>query len=416
MLPFWLSCPSSYPRFFLCVATLTAAALLGHFILTVTSPAQEMRTGSRQLLDLSAESSFANGYRDTDTFRLCLKENENAVSGSSLTADLCSSGKRVHIAIGIDNTGLEPIPTLLNSVDANHRNTPLAGCLDVHLVTMDVSSTHPIFVALREEALAARRWPALRLHLLNFTYLQVANDVAKMPAIRPYRIGAALHRNVNGGGAPITRAASLRIWLPHLLPKSVGRVLYLDYDVIVDASLEGIFELPMRQDEGIAARSFPAEKGGGRAVVRGWLENAGVGDKFVYTGADRAFNSGVLLMNLVVLRCMNFSSTLGRWNELWGINDQTALNLFFNGSYHELDRRYNTFIDSEDTEHVSPSFEPAIIHYKGAIKPWSRPDSWEAFITSHTRRHSYASLWPPCLFTSYGARRRRDTHRSQRCG
>ncbi|CEL97143.1 unnamed protein product [Vitrella brassicaformis CCMP3155] len=315
--------------------------------------------------------------------------------GRTATDQACGD-RRAHIALGVDDAGLQPIPTLLNSLHVNHRDTAVTGCVDVHLVTMDVPSHHPTIIVLEDEAVSRRRWPSLQLHLINFTQLEGA-----FLTFRSNRVGAAMRRNdVSTGEAPITSATNIRILLPALLPLSVAKVLYLDYDVIVNGSLEPLFVMPLGPDEAIAAKPRHVESTEGS--VDKWLETGGLKDKIMWKGGSKTFNPGVLLMSLPALRCSNASSTIGGWNRQWGFDDQTALNFFFNGSFRELPMEYNVFVGSEDLEAINgklkddPSWRPVILHYKGGVKPWSGPNSWTNFVKSRTRRHKYAWLRRAC--------------------
>ncbi|CEM02046.1 unnamed protein product [Vitrella brassicaformis CCMP3155] len=360
--------------------------LVAFFLLAQLMPPFRLPTRGRQPLELSSQSLWATGFPDTDAFRDCMTRAQG-----SATSDRPCGDRKAHIALGVDGAGLQPIPTLLNSIHVNHRNTTLAGCLDIHLVTMDVSAHHPTIVALEDEAASRRRWPSLQLHLINFT--QFADT---FPALRSYRVGSAVRRNsYNSNEARITRAANLRILLPDILPLSIAQVLYLDYDVIVNGSLEGLFAVPLRPDEAVA----------GRPLTNPYplLLSVGAHDKVWWNGGRRAFNSGVLLMNLPAIRCSNASSTIRGWNSQWGLDDQLSLNLFFNGSFRELPAEYNVFVDgglrAMDTNAANSSWQPVVLHYNGGVKPWMGHDSWAKFLKSHTERHSFAWLWVGCWRT-----------------
>jgi lipopolysaccharide biosynthesis glycosyltransferase len=191
-----------------------------------------------------------------------------------------------------------------------------------------------------------------------------------------------------------TAAMWYRILLPELLP-SVATVLYLDVDTLVLDSLVPLSETDL-SDSYLAAVSnvFQANH-----IHR--PKNLGMPPSQVY------FNSGVLLMNLDLMRRDAATAQLrecarSRGDDLeWP--DQDALNLVLGARRLPLHPRWNRMnsLDFPSSAEVYGSAavreareRPAIRHFEGPAlnKPWhylSAPEDSE-----HYRRHRSRTPWP----------------------
>lgn len=166
----------------------------------------------------------------------------------------------------------------------------------------------------------------------------------------------------------------LRFLLPELLP-DVDRVLYLDADTLIVASLEPLFSLPLGEAP-IGAVANVVDRGMWQHV-----RALGIDDPTQF------FNSGVLLMDLAAMRAEESAGTLlqvavERGHELrWP--DQDALNIVFAGRWHPLHPRWNAQNSlwewRPQAEHVfgaaavqEATTQPAIVHFEGPLlcKPW----------------------------------------------
>jgi lipopolysaccharide biosynthesis glycosyltransferase len=164
-----------------------------------------------------------------------------------------------------------------------------------------------------------------------------------------------------------------RILLPDLLP-DVTRILYLDVDVIVVDPISDLWQLDLDGFYLAAVTNVPERH------MLGHARDLGL------PGADRYFNSGVLLMNLDLMRRDDCAAALsecalGRLDDLlWP--DQDALNLVLGDRRLDLHPRWNmmnsirAFPWSEellDPVAVREAIEnPAIVHFEGPRenKPW----------------------------------------------
>lgn len=220
---------------------------------------------------------------------------------------------------------------------------------------------------------------ALVFHLLHDGTLAEGDldDLEQMVVRR----GAALVRHV----VPDERLVGLptdgftgkgswyRIFLPELLP-DVERVLYLDVDLLVLASLLPLFELEFG-DALVAAVTNVFEPAHVHRPAA-----LGLG------GPEAYFNAGVLLLNLRGMRAHRTTAQLleygvGHAEELlW--RDQDALNVVLADHRLELPPRWNCMNSVVDFPQSSAVFgraavedarsNPAIRHYEGPslCKPW----------------------------------------------
>jgi lipopolysaccharide biosynthesis glycosyltransferase len=166
-----------------------------------------------------------------------------------------------------------------------------------------------------------------------------------------------------------------RLLLPALLPQ-LPRVIYLDVDVLVQDDLTPLWTLDLA-GQALAAKpsSSPGTRWGlqmldhavsklpkaevGRA--RQWLRRTG-------RMAFRAFNAGVLVMDLSRMRRDDaVSFTLALVSHL-AMNDQDALNTYVRGNYVALDVRWNAAPRQDVIDGA------AIIHFVGPLKPWGGSD------------------------------------------
>ena len=164
-----------------------------------------------------------------------------------------------------------------------------------------------------------------------------------------------------------------RIMLPSLLADS-ARVLYLDVDVLVRDSLQDLFALDLDGCYVAAVTNVPQRHMFGHAGQLG------------LPGPEHYFNSGVLLMNLDLMRRDGCTDALlrcarGRAGELlWP--DQDALNLVLSRRRRRLHPRWNLMnsirrfewsdelLDAREVAEARA--DPGIVHFEGPDenKPW----------------------------------------------
>lgn len=181
--------------------------------------------------------------------------------------------------------------------------------------------------------------------------------------------------NINLEGAPTTsrypKEIYYRIFAAMYLPDTVDRILYLDPDIIVNGSLEKLYELPM-ENYYFAAASHTG------TLLRKLNElRLDMEEDALY------INSGVMLMNLNLLRKEQniedvFDFIEKRKNQLI-LPDQDIISSLYGTKIYALDTfKYNMtenlfmlhapFEKKLDLEWVKNN--SVIIHYCGRNKPW----------------------------------------------
>lgn len=187
----------------------------------------------------------------------------------------------------------------------------------------------------------------------------------------------------------ITPAAYLRLVLAQVLPAGLERVLYLDADILVRASLQELWELDL-QGRVLGAVVSPDHASDcrrlGLELERGY------------------FNSGVLLIDLARYRQARISEQglafVHAHPERIRWHDQDVLNHLLAKEWLPLDPRWNAttplWLLSGDAlrPEVDPAapdahlpFVPALVHFTGGgwFKPWN-------FLCRHPHRELYRSL------------------------
>lgn len=156
-----------------------------------------------------------------------------------------------------------------------------------------------------------------------------------------------------------------RFMISQILPDSVRRILYLDADVLVLASLRPLWE------SDLGDKVLGAVLDGLDAALKSgeprWNQVPRVGDYF---------NSGVLLIDIEKWRAHRIPDRAIAYLDTHPSSpfpDQDALNVACNGLWKPLDPKWN------HQSHVTRSFKdmepaerPAIVHFVTEMKPWKQ--------------------------------------------
>ena len=182
----------------------------------------------------------------------------------------------------------------------------------------------------------------------------------------------------------VSIATYYRLAAPHILPSNVGKILYLDSDIIVRRSLEDLWNTDI-QDYALAA------------VIDPWWSPGGGPHVEVPPGA-KYFNAGVLLINLDYWRMNNVSenATAFARNNFEKVHywDQDALNAILVDRWIPVPQIWNAY----DFHKGRSVIDPAIVHFCGP-KPWhwyaehARWSARYAFIHEY-RRCRRKTPWP----------------------
>ncbi|SPY33775.1 glycosyltransferase family 8 protein [Pasteurella canis] len=166
-----------------------------------------------------------------------------------------------------------------------------------------------------------------------------------------------------------------RLKIVDYLPLDVEKVIYLDTDILVNASLQPLWETDLK-DNWIGACFDP------------FIEYDKENYKFKIGLASNHYyvNAGVLLINLTKWRSTNIwekSINFFKNFPYAQYQDQDIINFLFKGEIVYLDNRYNFSVNhknkikakkKDSTMHIHPvektTMPIAIFHYVGPTKPW----------------------------------------------
>lgn len=155
-------------------------------------------------------------------------------------------------------------------------------------------------------------------------------------------------------------SAYYRILATKLLPQ-VDRIIYLDIDMLVTADLTNLWQTPLGNNIIGACCDLPLTE-----QENSWSY------QFLGSKGNKYFNSGMLVMNLAIMREVNFfekiTDFIQKAANAFVLGDQDALNYFLQDSVEIVDSKYNTILGY--TNNITS--EPVIVHYCGydGLKPW----------------------------------------------
>ena len=193
--------------------------------------------------------------------------------------------------------------------------------------------------------------------------------------------------------AHLSRAAFARLLMASLLPQGVEKVIYLDCDVMVCASLSGLYGMDLKGDIVGAAEDLGVERLR-RLGSHPWnIENG------PYT------NSGVLLINLAQWRKENIERQILDYlqNPKYPLQfeDQDAINFVLAKRIKILDPRWNAqmYWLEKDYNNYPPCYrqalqEPFIVHFAALPKPWQWGCGWHTHMRQR-RKYLKETGWPP---------------------
>lgn len=190
----------------------------------------------------------------------------------------------------------------------------------------------------------------------------------------------------------VSVAAYYRLYISSICA-GFNKILYMDCDVLCAADVAELYDMDMGDCLVTAAHDKPIQD-----VNSEWLDGArayigSIGMK----DAKQCFNSGVLVMNLQLMRKENleakFLEVAARNKKYW--HDQSVLNICCQGRVLWVPEKWNFTIHMYGEDELSlPSVEErsrliheksyCIIHYAAGQKPWKRFHSplmsewWEA--------------------------------------
>ena len=248
----------------------------------------------------------------------------------------------------------------------------IALCIDEKMIQHLLVSIHSI--------IATNRTENLEFYVLNKDITEesklLVNENLSESAVSVNFINVIQERYANlMVSNQITIEAYFRISLADLLPLNVGRVIYLDCDIIVMGSLKPLWHIELNGFKLAAV----AELFNYRNVELGF-------------GKDiKYFNSGVLVIDLSVWRSEQISHQVFDYLEMHPekikFHDQDALNAVLVNKWLELPEIYNFTISYMERSRkfnklISNYQLPVVIHFNQSFKAWH-----------YQSRHPYKGLY-----------------------
>lgn len=232
------------------------------------------------------------------------------------------------IVFNIDNNYVRHACVTLISICESNKNCSIT----FHILSLSISEENKQYL----------KYLAERYHNSVFFYNIEEN------ALQPFPIG-------RGTCNPkLTHATYLRLFIPSLLPISIKKVLFLDCDLVVNGTLEELWNMPL-------GNYYIASVDDNEPMCFTEKKRLGLRCKTNY------FNAGVMLLNLEKLRDFDLKDKAidicNKKRDLIFYHDQDIFNILLCEKRLVLEERWNkktNIIKSEDI----------IIHFAGCIKPW----------------------------------------------
>jgi len=187
----------------------------------------------------------------------------------------------------------------------------------------------------------------------------------------------------------LNNATYSRLLLPELLP-DCDRIIYLDCDVVVDADLRELIDLPL--DGALAGavlgRNLPRL---GQNITRGMISPA--------RAALPAFNAGIMLIDLAAFRREKPLTGIGvLLPRLQGeVQSQAILNYILIERWKQLPFRWNRQSPLSLTFPCYRDYPESIWHFNGKTKPWHFDPAGSRGIIADYHRDLASTGWKPRL-------------------
>lgn len=257
--------------------------------------------------------------------------------------------ENINVAICVDDNYCQHISPMLYSIDKNTHEK-----VDVYL----------IYYKLKPESLE---------HIVRLNEI-LTNVEVKIRKLKDYQYERlSLFKETK-----LPTEAYFRLLLPELLPE-VKRVLYLDVDMLILNDLKELYQTKLGNNVMGVVRDFPFTND-----KNSWAYFL-LGD-----AGERYFNSGMLLLNLEVMRKNNivekFIKFISETSQYYFLGDQDAFNVFFFYDVKVLGNE-NNYIAENQSILEKTNFDVTIMHYCGFSnpKPWKLNESNTSYIIPSIR-------------------------------
>jgi lipopolysaccharide biosynthesis glycosyltransferase len=253
----------------------------------------------------------------------------------------------------------------------------------------DEGFSRPLAVTVR--SLVAHLTPgrSLALHLcdmgLSPRSRALIERVAQHPDVRVRWIDDLLQKvaHLPQSWTHISAATYARLFIPALLPGSVGKALYLDCDLIVRRCVGELFDTAIDRYAAMAVANAGAPYVSSPLGLPYWSRSGRRADEV-------NFNAGVLLMNVAAWRDDDVTGAalnyLAKDHVFQG--DQAAINAVLPGRIGELDPRWN-----QQTGHFTRALQAAL-PYSDEQFEWLLSDPWIVHFTTDVKPWHFRSTHP----------------------
>ena len=238
--------------------------------------------------------------------------------------------ERITVVTVCDNHFAVMLAALIKSIELNHLTEE---AIDLYIVEDGMSNSNRQLVSNTIED------PKMTIHWLS---MKDVVDIQKLP--------------LDASTFPLN--VYTRLFIPHFLPESCTKAIYLDVDMIVRKDLSELWHVDL-QGRTIGGVLDRAER-----VSTSW---AGIAN---YKELDIApesgyYNSGLLVIDLQQWRRSQLTeevvAAIIQNKQYANFPDQYGLNVVFANKWHTLDAKWNTYAFTETKD-------PYIIHFIG-VKP-----------------------------------------------
>jgi lipopolysaccharide biosynthesis glycosyltransferase len=165
----------------------------------------------------------------------------------------------------------------------------------------------------------------------------------------------------------LPNAAFYRLLIPDILPEVINKAIYMDCDVAVNASLEKLWEIDVKDNYIMAARNaYLHTISHPKSGLLNWRELGFAAD-------DKKFASGVLVLNLEKWRSDGISTKaldyLAHNQDYIRWHDSDVLHAIVKHQWKEVDFRWNYYKERFELspEEAKNAF---ILHFMSKSKPW----------------------------------------------
>jgi lipopolysaccharide biosynthesis glycosyltransferase len=175
--------------------------------------------------------------------------------------------------------------------------------------------------------------------------------------------------------------------------KKWKKIIYLDSDIIVRASLNGLL--------GVEGFGAVADVLGAKKVSQNFIKNKKINElKKQYDLSKKGFNGGVFVLDTKSIRKDDFKKLMelaGFCKDIVIYSDQSIMNLFFNKNWISLPLVYNSYPTSWmiDYNLKKEDVKGILLHFNGNKKPWDPKNPFYGEWKQNLERAKFINLDKP---------------------